>query len=491
MKSDAPFNVTLLDVNKFVKENRVQDVSSLSLREPSSRSFAADGLFSESIFGPMGSTQRLVTFGKIELNTAILQPMIYKNLLRLNGLYEDIISGTAYAIFDKTTNNFVRCIDASQDDAGTGFSFFMSHFDELEFKRNDSIIRSDRIDLIEKYREVAFCSQFLVLPAGLRDLTEEQGALSTDDINKIYQTLLSYSFSIPKGATSSIYDGVRYFIQKKAIELYDYIENILTGKRGFIRGVWGRRKIALGTRNVISAASYSTMTPDDPQALKPDETKIGIFQCMKAAEPAVVHNVRTKFFAPVLGHDSTTVALTNPKTYELEYVELSSEELNRYDSPEAISEWISKFVNVDIRFKPVALRDSNGSEHYLCMVYDTGTTISLFRSLSEFEKASGGKSLDRSKIRPLTWAEMFYMATYAASINRHLFITRYPVIQDESCYPTKIHLCSTNPARIVKLIHTLEDETVLLQYPQYPIIGNSFVDSTVVGSARLMGLGGD
>ena len=76
MKSDAPFNVTLLDVNKFVKENRVQDVSSLSLREPSSRSFAADGLFSESIFGPMGSTQRLVTFGKIELNTAILQPMI-------------------------------------------------------------------------------------------------------------------------------------------------------------------------------------------------------------------------------------------------------------------------------------------------------------------------------------------------------------------------------------------------------------------------------
>lgn len=491
MLPDQPFNVTLLDVNKFIQNNHIQPVTSLGIHEPSSRTYNIEGLFSEQIFGPLGSSERLVTFGYIGLNTKILQPLIYKNVVKLGSLYEDILTGHSYAIFDQTTRNFVRCADPqNHEDAGTGFTFFMSHFNDIEFERNDSRIRSDRIDIIEKFKDIVFCDKLLVMPAGLRDLDEEQGNITTDDINKLYQTILSYSFSLPPGANSSIYDGVRIAIQKKAVEIYNYIENILTGKRGFIQGAWGQRRIALGTRNVITAASYGTLTPNDPQAIQPDETKIGLFQSMKMLQPVVVHYVRTQFFTPVFGQDSNVVALTSPETLALEYREVSNQELNKFDTSAAIESWISKFRNTDIRFNPVTVTDITGQINYLCMIYDTGTEISLFRSLSEFEE-SYGSPVDKSKVRPLTWAELFYMACYSAAKDKHVFITRYPVIQDESCYPSKLHLCTTIPARVVRLVRTLEDATALVVYPQYPTIGKPFVDSVVLASSRLMGLGGD
>ena len=491
MIPEAPFNVTLLDVNNFIRSHFVKQVTSLSIYSPSSNTFSETGLFSEEIFGNLGSTDRMITHGNIVPNTNILQPLIYKNVVKLAALYEEIISGSAYAIFDEETKNFIRCNDPENNSScGTGFTFFMSHFHKIEFERNESFTRSDRIKIIEKYKDILFCNKLLVLPAGLRDLEESQGTVTTDDINKLYQTLLSYSFSIPPGATSTIYDSVRYSIQKKFVEIYDYIDNILTGKRGFIQGTWGHRRVALGTRNVITAATYATMTPNDPQTIQPDETKLGLFQTMKALQPIVVHHVRTTFIEPIFGHESSLVPLIDPKTFELAYRELSDSEISKYQKPEAIEDWISKFQNLDIRNRPITIHcNEDERDYFLLMVYDDGDKISLFRSLNEFTKVSG-RIIDKKKVRPLTWVEMFYMATFNAAENKHVFITRYPVIQDESCYPTKIHLCTTIPSRIVELVD-IASNRVILNYPEYPILGKPFIDAVQVGTARLRGLGGD
>ena len=608
MISVDPFNVWLFDVNAFIKQTGILPVRSLSIYQPSSSIYAEDGLFSEKIFGELGSTNRMVTLAYITLNTPILQPIIYKNVVKLASLYEEIINGSAYAIFDTNEKNFVRCVKHEEHpDAGTGYTFFMSRFHEINFERNASRQRSDRIDIIEKYRNVLFCNNFLVLPAGLRDLDEQQMVL--DDINKLYQTLLSYTFSIPFNANSTMYDGVRCAIQKKAVEIYDYIEGILRYKRGFIQGVWGHRRIALGTRNVITAATYATMTPNDPQTIQPDETKLGLFQTAKALQPLTIHHIRRNFFDPIFGSGSNLVALTDPTTYELAYRTIGSEELARFNTPESIEDWISRFQNVDTRNKPVIVHDDKGRPYYLLMVYDEGNTISLFRSITEFEKVAAKKPLavivkgnpkyisdpkiepmankfyaevaqllenkgyrvafdpgleytspdtsaqvwighsrgidrlrfapehiktielltqdhtmkfvnndergsapehyqlskedraainalqpsstiDKKKIRPLTWVELLYMATSNAASDKHVFITRYPVIQDESCYPTKIHLCSTVPSRIVNLKNTIADQ-VVHTYPEYPILGNPYLDSIQLGTARLKGLDGD
>ena len=617
MDSTSPLNVWLLDVDRFVLiDHHLPPVTSLSIYQPSTTLYDEEGLFSETIFGPRGSSERLVNYSYIQLNTKILQPVIYKNLLKLAALYEDIIRGNSYAKFDPETRDFVKADPSEDPTAGTGYTFFMSYITNddkgLLLKRNSSQLRSDRIAVIEKNKDNLFCDKLLVMPAGLRDLEEEQGTLTADDINKLYQTVLSYSFAIPPGSTSSIYDGVRLAIQQKALEIYDYIINILSGKRGFVQGIWGQRRVALGTRNVITAATYATLTPDHPQAIQPDESKLGVFQTMKAIQPLVVHHVRTSFFDPIFGQGTTTVALTNPKTLDLEYCELDPQELNRFDNPTAIENWISRFRNLDVRNLPVTVTTQEGKSYYLLMVYDLGDEIMLFRSLDEFKavynkpplavvvkgnpkylddptvkpmadkfydeikkileargftvkfdpgeeytspddtaqvwvghsrgidrlrfappgittielntRAGNSKPapelrdamrhnpehyklsdddlkklstlvpqpniIDHSKIRPITWVELFYMATYQAARDKHVFITRYPVIQNESCYPTKLHLCSTIPSRVVKLYSVISG-SVAVVYPEYPILGKPFLDSVQIGTSRLAGLQAD
>lgn len=494
MIPEAPFNITLLDVDRFVKNYLVEPVTNLAIYSPSSgSSFSPDGLFSETTFGDRGTTKRMITYGYINLNTYVLQPLIYKNLIKLAALYEEIMVGSAHAIFDEAVGDFIRCINPDKHpEAGTGYTFFMNRFHDIKFRRNDSRQRSDKIDVIEAFRDILLINKMVVMPAGLRDLEESQGMPTTDDINKLYQSLMSYTFSIPPKATSTIYDVVRIAIQRKTVEIYDYIENILRHKRGFVQGVWGHRKVALGTRNVITAASYATMTPNDPQTLQPDETKLGIFQSAKALQPLVVYHIRTNFFDPIFGENSNEVALTDPETFDLAYRTISNQELSRYDSPAAIEDWISRFQNIDIRNARVTIHDVDHKPYYLLMVYDEGDRISLFRSLNEFEKVSS-KTVDRAKIRPLTWAELMYMATYnavATPIQKHVFNTRYPVIQDESCYPTRLHLGSTIPARVVNLINTITDD-VVRTYPEYPIIGKSYLDSIQIHTARLRNLDAD
>ena len=78
---------------------------------------------------------------------------------------------------------------------------------------------------------------------------------------------------------------------------------------------------------------------------------------------------------------------------------------------------------------------------------------------------------------------MMYVAVYLATRENYVHITRYPVIGDGSVYPSKIHLCSTIPGRIV----TYSDRT----YPEYPILGNAYQDSVQVGFDRLEALVGD
>lgn len=493
----TPFNIKVMDVDTYIRNHATQPVTSMFIHEPSSVDFHADGLFSEDIFGAIGTDQRMITLGYVELNTQIIAPVIYKSLVKLSALYEEILAGRVYARFDEESKEFVRVIGDPElvEGADTGFSFFMSHFLKMELPSTGSTARENRIELIRRYKEIALYKRSLVLPAGLRDLESDGDRMVQDDINKLYTSLIAYTLAIPEGATSPLYDSIRFKIQQKTVEIYNYIENILTGKRGFFQGGgYGRRKIQLGTRNVITSADYVMETPDDPQALKPNETKTGLFQTSKGLQPVVSYYMRSAFFDPILGEgDSAKIALTNPKTLTLEYVEVSARERAKFDRSEAIETWTNRMRNADVRTSPITIQGENGQSYYLALVYDWGDSVSLFRSVSDLEAQfkDAGRDYELSNIRPLTWVEAFYMATYNAAKGRHCMITRYPVIEEGSCYPSRIHLMTTSPARVVKL-HDLITNSDTIEYPQYPVLKDSvFLDSTVVHSEKLPGLGAD
>jgi hypothetical protein len=248
----------------------------------------------------------------------------------------------------------------------------------------------------------------------------------------------------------------------------------------------------MGTRNVISVASYITQRPDDPQALNPNATKVGVFQTMKALQPLIVHGFRTIFINPVFGESSSqNVPLIHPKTYLLSYQTITEEERLKFTSAEQIDNWISRFRNIDMRDHPIIVRDVDNKPFYLCLVYDEGDKITLFRSITDLKSMLGETKIDMLRVHPITWIETFYLITANAAKGRHGFVTRYPVLHDTSCYPTTIHVASTTPARVVTLVNLLDPEAEPIVYPEYPILGSPYLDTVVPHSARLSGLGGD
>ena len=490
--ASKPVNLWLMDIPKFIHDNKCQQVTSVFIRESSSNEFKHDGLFSEDIFGQINTPERLVRMGYIKLRTKVLHPLIYRNITKLKALYGEIMARQTYAVFDPNLGEFVRSSE-DDEDADTVYQFFMEHFYDLKFERNNSLTHNEMITVIENNIEKSIISECIVMPAGLRDLREDEANPAADSINKLYASLINYTMALPtNGTASDIYDNVRFSIQKKINEVYEYIFDMVSGKFGFVQRRYGSRSLALGTRNVVSTANMAAKSPDDPQYLKMDEIKIPLFQACKQFEPLMVYNLKMLFFNDVFNVTADQVALIDPKTYKLVYQPVDEDEKTKFLTSEGVEKIIGLFRDQECRFSPVAVYNDKGEMFYLFMVYDDGEVIYLSRSVTELVnkvKADLGY-YDPNKLRPLTYAEMLYIACYRATLNKASLITRYPAIETGSDVPNKVHLLSTNPGRTINLFST-KDDGMYLTLPEYPIINRSFVDSLVPHPQILGGLGMD
>lgn len=491
---DDPVNLGIMNVEDFIYNNKINPVTETLIMEPSTNAFHEGGLYSEIIFGSIGSPDRMLKFGYIDLNCQIFNPKIFKLIVKLGSIYKDIMSGSTYAVFDPVVKDFKRVVGDPMDtpEADTGFSFFLKHFNELTFKTTASSRRDESIEVIEQYKQNAIISKYLVEPAGLRDIVNDSsGRLVQDDVNKLYTSLILYTRAIPKGSQSPLYDTIRYQVQCKAQEIFEYIENFLDGKRGFIQGSFARRKVAMGTRNVITAATFVASSPEDPQMHKADDVIVGVYQTIKGLQPFTKYAWKTISVLPVFKSDIVTkVALSDPKTFKLTYVQITPSERDKWTSDEGIEKIINSFRNTDLRSKPIYIKDEEGKDYALLLVYDEGEEIALCRSIEDLQ-SRWPRSIDKSKLRPITYIEMFYLIAETISQNRHGIVTRYPVIEQGSSYVAKIHVVSTTPSRAVKVIDLLDPEYDQMIMKQYPVLGSPYMDAMMVHPSKLAALGGD
>jgi len=499
---NEPFNITPLHVDNFIKSQGLVEVTSHLIWEPSSTNLHPDGLFSEGIFGQIGSSERFSRIGFISLNTKILAPVIFKNVIDLKPMYSDIMAGKTYAKFNVKLGEFIPC-EKTVVGADTGFTFFITHFDKLVFPRTSSHTRTSKIKVIEKAKSMgcAIIERMLVLPAGLRDIKQDGDKFEVEEINKLYASLLSLSMEVNSGVTSptlaKIYDGVKYNIQLKVYELYDTHKNFLDGKSGFGQRRYARRGLAYGTRNVITGADMTAEDPTDSRYLKNDEVLIGLFQCVKMYQPLVINQLRSIFYGQIFTQGSLRVPAIDPKTKRIIYIEVSDQEINRTLSSDSLEDLINSFQNVHVRNKAVSIRDVDNGYYWLFLVYDEPNPngddkIYILRNIDDFTEfmESQNKKINPEFIRPLTYLEMFYLATFRASQGKHCTITRYPAIEMGSIYPAKVKVSTTLPSRKVQFSSQYKDD-YFIELPYYPILGNSYADSTVFHPSQAKGLTAD
>lgn len=528
MDNSKPLNISLLDVDDFIKRFECREVKSPLIREASSNSFHHEGLFSEEIFGQIGSPQRLINFGYINLRTKVLHPVIYKNLLKLKSFIADIMAGTKYARYNSTTSE-LEIVSADDPQAGTGYGWFLKQLPKLKFTRNESRTQNDRVDVVEKYHHQLFITKLPVLPAGVRDMKVDEMRPASDSINSIYCGLMHYVEALPEaGSEDPLFDPIRYAMQKKVEEIYNYLFDMLDGKNGFFQRKYGSRNLALATRNVIGPADLSGTSPTDPHYLKISEIGAPLYQAANMFRPLVVWSLKQNFFARYMSNESTQIGMIDPKTLTLHYEPIDEDERTQFLSTEGIEKLIERFRDKEFRVQPVVVHNQDGDTFYLALIYDLGDRIIWGRSITDLKTwlSQHAISFDAKKLRPVTWYELMYHATYLATKGKHCTVTRYPAIEVGSCVPCDLHILTTNPARKVLIYYAKDathneptDEatpvataglspagainlnqptagTTLLPemdvvLPEYPVLGNSAQESTILHPSIMAGLNAD
>lgn len=477
--NSLPFNLSLLILQPEHLKG-LRPVKVLDIFEAGSTNFHPDGLFSVEIFGKVGDERRNRLFAYIELGIDILHPLIYKKLLDIREFYGKIMDGTAYAVFNKQTKDFEP---SNLVEGRTGYAFFMEHFHELQFEERPSTSREFAIKLINKYRNNATLRQFLVMPAGLRDFyIEPNGKKEEDEINTLYRQVLSISniMIASKGVKDKSHlDSSRIRLQQATLAIYQYIIGMLEGDNKLIQGHWTNRNLFITTRNVITATVSKSKTLYDEVSLGPNDLVVGLYQYIRGVFPVFVKYLRSYAEQVFIGPNSPA-RLVNMRTLSSEQVSVVPEFYDEWITQEGIESLLNRFESEYLRHEPIVI-----SGYYFGLLYQDEKSFKFFQGMEDFPE-----HLDKKKVKPITYAELFYIAIQPYSRDSYGLTTRYPVINLGGIHPVKIYLRSTTKSKIMRLRNESWEITEEV-FNEFPVRGVSFVNSMSPPAAHLGRLGAD
>jgi len=394
--------------------------------------FEPAGLFSTTIYGPVGSTERNFRFGYIDLGIPLMHPLVYQHAISINPLYKDIIHGDVHAVFDTTINDFVKVTMDSASVGETGLHFFLKHIGKIDLTQGQSDQRDTKIEMIRKYTtEDNLIKYLLVLPAGMRDYVVKDGKPSEDEVNDKYRAILSISSNLinmnVKRENISDYNLIIIKMQKLFLDIYLHFKTILNDKTGFIQDKWSKRAIKYGTRNVITPITKLMYNMDSENKIGFNDTVVGLYQYVNGINPITKYHLHELFISKILDPTSNQTFLFNKDTLKPETVSLKPKTMRNWTTFEGLDDILYKMGQDDIRYDGVKLDD-----HYLLLVKDDGLNITVYFPNDDIENVKG--------LRPLTYMELFYLAIYSVRNKYPALLTRYPVIGIGSTYLTNIHV---------------------------------------------------
>jgi len=489
IKKMTPMNIDILLLNKEILR-QLGEVKSKDVYEQNSTVFKQDGLFSTTIFGQVGSKERLQRFGYISMYLDVFHPRVYKELTSLSSLYKGILEGKKYAKFDPKLKDFVET-DALEGE--TGYNLFFKYFDQIEFKVTKSVQRQFKVMFIKKYKlEQLKIKHYLVIPAGLRDyIVTESGKVLENAINNLYRKLLTVSNTAKQFQHETrdieIINTIRVRLQKAVLEIYDYLENMLDGKSKFIQGKWTKRAIFYGTRNVITGTPEALKSLNDENRRQALSAVVGPLQAAKGLLPITIFNIRTKFLHDIIDVESTNAMVIDKDTLKKISVPISEKARSIWISDEGIENLINKFIQPEIFMSPIEIEGERGNKrYYVYLVVDKGDEIILARDIDEVPEE------DRKYVRPMTYIELVYLTLFDIIDKYPAYLTRYPVTGYGSTVIVIPYLKATTRTRKVNVKRSYLDPQGKTA-PEYPLFKKGVTPyySLAIPHIYLAGLGAD
>lgn len=438
----------------------------LDIMEPSSQQFHPEGLFSVEAFGKVGDERRNRMFAYIDLGVEIFHPLLYKTLCDLRELYGKILAGTAYAVFNKQTKDFE---ESNAVDGRTGFSFFVEHFAELKPEERESTSRSFSIALLKRHQKNPYLRYLVVMPAGLRDFTvKPNGMREEDEINAIYRQALSIgniAVNSAKAADKTHLDSTRFRLQKVVYSIYQYVINLLEGDSKMIQGNWTARNIFTSTRNVITSSITNSRTLFDEFTVGSNDITVGLYQHIRSTTPIFIKLVRD-YSERVFSGPNTPARVVNRKTLKGESVVVDPQCYDDWVTKEGIESTLDQFETEAFRDEPIIV-----DGYYFGLIYRDGKSFKFFQDIDELPEG-----FDRKYVKPITYAELFYIAIFQDTKKRFCLYTRYPVINYGSIQPASIYLKTTMKSESLEALGEQWEPTGI-RCSEFPVSGSGYYNS--------------
>lgn len=479
---NIPFNVSILNPESDFFFG-ITPVSSLTMFNSQTGDFSDEGLFSNTIFGRQGDKQRYSTYSYIDLKTRVLHPLYFEELVSLKRLYGGIILGTAYATWDDKEKDFVR---AKILDGQTGISFFLSKLNQIKFKETKSVERSTRIKFIKTFMDRCLLSKYVVIPAGMRDVEfDDNNRPVEDEINPLYRKLLSNANTISPSLDSeedTSLDLLRASMQKSVNDIYQYLFKLLQGKRGWMMSKVASRRVAGTTRNVISSMEVGTSKLGDPRQPTIDNVIVGLSQFLANVRYQFKYQLKAGAFGEFFHSEGVEPELVDKETLKRVSVKLNSRTIDKWLTSEGQDKLIAEFTEPEMRYNSIEI-----DGHYLGLIYQDSKFYKLFNDIDELPEG-----FDRSFVRPVTYADFYYLTAEPLVEKSYGFATRYPVTGAESIQSCKIYLRTSGHALQLKKLGDNWEETDY-QVLEFPNFANKepFVETQSVHPSSLGLYGGD
>lgn len=477
-----PTTIKLLDP-KSLHTGLFKPITSTDSFEGMTQNLNIEGLYSPEIFGKLGSKQRDEIEAVIDTRLWVFNPTYFKALTQLKGFYLGILKGTEYAIWDDEGKDFIK---SNILEGSTGFSFFVKHLNDIEIETNDSYRRQQRIKLVERFKPLALTNRILVLPPGLREIQfNPDGSVMEAEINELYKKLL-FRTAITSGVTKEeaedpIYDSVRWGIQSAFNDIDAYIFNLTDGKGGLFQKRMSTRGVVQGTRNVITARKVGRSKLRDYSGPQPNSTDVGLLQCLISYQYVCINGVLNKYIPDIFTSGSTTVKLVDTKTLNSDYVELSSDTIEKWTTATGLNKLFNGFANKSIRNKPIML-----SGHYLLLVHDDGKEVLVLQDIDDLPEHK-----DKKLVRPITYIEFYYLSCHERIVDQLAQQTRFPVEGLGSTIPIIPRLLTIVGATPRKIVNT--EGEVLEEVNSYPHFTKKpeYFDAMSIDPTREKGAGAD
>ena len=251
----------------------------------------SDGLLSTDIFG-ISSSSRKETFSYIKLNGHFLHTFIYKMIKRMDtNIIKCIYGSKKFRIED----NYL----VEDENGQYGLEFLYKNWDKIDFKKNESRMRGERIDVLTHYKkDVLFVDKWLVIPAFYRDANFQDldsGKVAPHEITEKYSKLMRLNSILSDGNNFDfVFTGTQSKIQECLVEIYDLFKTRLEKKNGLIRKSLLGKSITWGARSVISAPTFHVNKAED-MPIDFDHCGIPLAQCCSLFTPFIVYWVK-RFF---------------------------------------------------------------------------------------------------------------------------------------------------------------------------------------------------